>query len=233
MATVSRRVLGLLVGLAGVTAVVAAASRSSSQNEIRTTLLPAPQADAPLASASTPATAVVAGGCFWGIEAVFDHVRGVKTAVSGYSGGAKETAHYQMVGNGRTGHAESVQISYDSSVVTYGQLLQIFFSVHDPTQLNRQGPDEGTEYRIRDFRRGRRAGASRARVHRAARGRLACSGVASSPTSRRSKGSTPRRRTTRITRPCIRTTRTSASTTRRRSSRCASSFRPSTRRGDR
>jgi peptide-methionine (S)-S-oxide reductase len=146
MATVSRGVLGLLVGLA-VTAVVAAASRSSSQNEIRTTPLPAPQADAPLASASTPATAVVAGGCFWGIEAVFDHVRGVKTAVSGYSGGAKETAHYQMVGNGRTGHAESVQISYDSSVVTYGQLLQIFFSVHDPTQLNRQGPDEGTEYR--------------------------------------------------------------------------------------
>lgn len=146
MATVSRGVLGLLVGLAGVTAVVAAA-RSSAQNEIRTTPLPAPQADAPLASASTPATAVVAGGCFWGIEAVFDHVRGVKTAVSGYSGGAKETAHYQMVGNGRTGHAESVQVSYDSSAVTYGQLLQIFFSVHDPTQLNRQGPDEGTEYR--------------------------------------------------------------------------------------
>src|SRR5262245_7742000 len=147
MATIPHRVLGALAGLAGVTAVLAASSLSSPQNEIRKTPLPAPQTDVPLTPAQEPATAVVAGGCFWGIEAVFDHVRGVKTAVSGYSGGAAETAHYEMVGTGRTGHAESVQVTYDPSAVTYGQLLQVFFSVHDPTQKNRQGPDEGTEYR--------------------------------------------------------------------------------------
>jgi peptide-methionine (S)-S-oxide reductase len=93
-------------------------------------------------------SAVLAGGCFWGIEAVFKHVKGVKNAVSGYSGGTALTAHYEMVGMGTTGHAESVQVTYDPSQITYGQLLQIFFSVaHDPTQLNRQGPDVGPQYR--------------------------------------------------------------------------------------
>lgn len=96
--------------------------------------------------------AVFAGGCFWGIEAVFEHVKGVKSAVSGYSGGTAATAHYEMVGTGRTGHAESVQVVYDPSQISYGQLLQIFFSVaHDPTQLNRQGPDEGPQYRSEIF----------------------------------------------------------------------------------
>jgi len=93
-------------------------------------------------------TAVLAGGCFWGVEAVFEHVKGVKNVVSGYSGGNAESAKYEIVSSGRTGHAESVKISFDPSQVSYGQLLKVFFSVaHDPTQLNRQGPDTGTQYR--------------------------------------------------------------------------------------
>jgi peptide-methionine (S)-S-oxide reductase len=102
------------------------------------------------ARASTPGkeTAVVAGGCFWGIQAVFQHVKGVISATSGYSGGTLKNPDYETVSSGSTGHAESVQILYDPSKVTYGELLRIFFSVaHDPTELNRQGPDEGTQYR--------------------------------------------------------------------------------------
>jgi len=114
--------------------------------------LPAPAVDAPLAAAPAPATAVFAGGCFWGVEAVFAHVKGVKSATSGYSGGDASTAHYTVVGSGRTGHAESVKVTYDPAVVSYGQLLKVFFSVaHDPTQLNRQGPDVGTQYRSAIF----------------------------------------------------------------------------------
>jgi peptide-methionine (S)-S-oxide reductase len=110
--------------------------------------LPNPADDAPLAAKSAKETAVVAGGCFWGIQAVFQHVKGVKSATSGYAGGEKRTAEYETVSTGRTGHAESVQITYDPSRISYGQLLKIFFSVaHDPTQLNRQGPDTGTQYR--------------------------------------------------------------------------------------
>ncbi|MBV8602295.1 MAG: peptide-methionine (S)-S-oxide reductase MsrA [Candidatus Eremiobacteraeota bacterium] len=91
---------------------------------------------------------VLAGGCFWGIEAVFESLRGVTRAVSGYSGGNKATAHYEMVSTGMTGHAESVEVTYDPSKISFGELLKVFFSVaHDPTQLNRQGPDEGTQYR--------------------------------------------------------------------------------------
>jgi peptide-methionine (S)-S-oxide reductase len=113
----------------------------------RAVLLPDPQVDAPLA-ANGDGTAVIAGGCFWGIQAVFQHVKGVKTAVSGYSGGTASTAEYELVGTGRTGHAESVRITYDPSQISYGQLLKIFFSVaHDPTELNRQGPDDGPQYR--------------------------------------------------------------------------------------
>ena len=100
---------------------------------------------------NTERFAVFAGGCFWGIEAVFEHVRGVKKAVSGYSGGTAATAHYDIVSTGKTGHAESVQVVYDPSQVSYGQLLQIFFSSHDPTLLDRQGPDRGPQYRSEIF----------------------------------------------------------------------------------
>jgi peptide-methionine (S)-S-oxide reductase len=102
------------------------------------------------AKATTPAkeTAVIAGGCFWGIQAVFQHVKGVLTATSGYSGGSVKNPDYETVSGGLSGHAESVQIVYDPSQVTYGELLRVFFSVaHDPTELNRQGPDDGTQYR--------------------------------------------------------------------------------------
>jgi peptide-methionine (S)-S-oxide reductase len=113
--------------------------------------VPPPQVDA-APGAAAPQTAVVAGGCFWGVDAVFKHVKGVTKVVSGYAGGEAKTAEYETVGTGRTGHAESVQITYDPSQITYGQLLRIFFSVaHDPTELNRQGPDEGTQYRSAIF----------------------------------------------------------------------------------
>ena len=113
---------------------------------------PAPAVDAPMAKTSSQQTAVVAGGCFWGIQAVFQHVRGVVSATSGYSGGSSLTAQYQIVSTGATGHAESVKIVFDPSQVTYGELLRVFFSVaHDPTELNRQGPDEGTQYRSSIF----------------------------------------------------------------------------------
>ena len=91
---------------------------------------------------------VLAGGCFWGVQGVFQHVQGVQRVVSGYAGGAAETAHYETVGSGRTGHAESVEVTYDPSLISYGTLLQVFFSVAcDPTELNYQGPDHGTQYR--------------------------------------------------------------------------------------
>ncbi len=97
-------------------------------------------------------TVVLAGGCFWGVEAVFDAVKGVSDAVSGYAGGSKLNAHYEIVSTGATGHAESVQVTYDPSKISFGQLLKIYFSVaHDPTELNRQGPDEGTQYRSEIF----------------------------------------------------------------------------------
>ncbi len=114
--------------------------------------LPAPALDIPAADAKGPQTAVFAGGCFWGVEAVFRHVKGVSSAVSGYAGGAANSANYQMVSSGTTGHAESVKVTYDPAQVSYGQLLKVFFSVaHDPTQLNRQGPDTGTQYRSAIF----------------------------------------------------------------------------------
>jgi peptide-methionine (S)-S-oxide reductase len=113
--------------------------------------LPDPKVDAPLA-AGTDQVAVFAGGCFWGVEAVFEHIKGVKDVVSGYSGGSATTAHYEVVGTGQTGHAESVRVVYDPKLVSYGQLLKVYFSVaHDPTQLNRQSPDTGTQYRSEIF----------------------------------------------------------------------------------
>jgi peptide-methionine (S)-S-oxide reductase len=116
------------------------------------TPIPDPELDAPLAKAKGEQKAVLAGGCFWGIEAVFEHVKGVSDAKSGYSGGDADSADYRQVSSGRTGHAESVLVTYDPSQITYGQLLKVFFSVaHDPTELNRQGPDRGTQYRSAIF----------------------------------------------------------------------------------
>jgi peptide-methionine (S)-S-oxide reductase len=109
---------------------------------------PSPSVDAAVSTSKTEQAAVVAGGCFWGIQAVFQHVKGVTNATSGYSGGSADSAEYELVSTGDTGHAESVKITYDPSQITYGQLLRVFFSVaHDPTQLNRQGPDSGSQYR--------------------------------------------------------------------------------------
>jgi peptide-methionine (S)-S-oxide reductase len=110
--------------------------------------VPAAAVDEPKAMATAKETMALAGGCFWGVQAVFQHVKGVVSATSGYAGGTAKNPDYETVSSGSTGHAESVQVVYDPSQVTYGELLRVFFSVaHDPTELNRQGPDEGTQYR--------------------------------------------------------------------------------------
>jgi peptide-methionine (S)-S-oxide reductase len=115
-------------------------------------VLPAPAVDAPRAAEPGRDTVVLAGGCFWGVEAVFRHVKGVVEATSGYAGGSAETARYELVGGGHTGHAESVRVTFDPVQVSLGQLLQVFFSVaHDPTEVNRQGPDTGPQYRSAIF----------------------------------------------------------------------------------
>jgi peptide-methionine (S)-S-oxide reductase len=113
---------------------------------------PDPIKDMPAQPGASQQTAVLAGGCFWGVEAVFEQLNGVAKVVSGYAGGSQQTAHYEVVSTGTTGHAESVQVTFDPAVVSYGRLLKIFFAVaHDPTELNRQGPDEGTQYRSAIF----------------------------------------------------------------------------------
>jgi len=113
-------------------------------------VIPAPAVDAP--ANSEKQTVVLAGGCFWGVQAVFQHTKGVTSAVSGYAGGDKSTAHYEVVGTGRTGHAESVAVTFDPRQVSLGKILQIYFSIaHNPTELNRQGPDAGTQYRSAIF----------------------------------------------------------------------------------
>ncbi|MER9744671.1 peptide-methionine (S)-S-oxide reductase MsrA [Mesorhizobium sp. M0187] len=134
--------------------IVAAAAAAFWQSPARSAedavVIPPPAMDEKAASGSEKA--IFAGGCFWGVQGVFQHVKGVTKAVSGYTGGAKDDAVYETVGSGRTGHAESVEITYDPSKVTYGQLLQVYFSVaHNPTQLNFQGPDSGTQYRSTIF----------------------------------------------------------------------------------
>ncbi len=131
--------------IAGFVLLVLVQATGSAENAVK---LPAPAMDVPAASVKGMQTAVFAGGCFWGVEAVFRHVKGVSTAISGYAGGTTKNPDYSMVGSGTTGHAEAVEVVYDPNLVSYGQLLTVFFSVaHDPTQLNRQGPDHGTQYR--------------------------------------------------------------------------------------
>ena len=113
---------------------------------------PKPAVDAPPSSAKSPETAVLAGGCFWGVQAVFEHLKGVTAVAAGYSGGHVESPGYEMVSSGLTGHAESVSITFDPAQISYGQILMVYFSVaHDPTQLNRQGPDAGSQYRSAIF----------------------------------------------------------------------------------
>lgn len=113
---------------------------------------PEPALDSPAPTTHDKQTAVLAGGCFWGVEAVFDRLKGVTNVVSGFAGGEKSTAHYETVSTGATGHAESVKITFDPSQITFGQILKVYFAVaHDPTELNRQGPDSGTQYRSAIF----------------------------------------------------------------------------------
>jgi peptide-methionine (S)-S-oxide reductase len=139
--------------IAIVIAVAAAAWMATSAAAEKAVQLPAPAFDPPAAGQRTQ-TAVLAGGCFWGVQLVFQHTRGVLNAVSGYAGGSRESANYQTVASGATDHAESVQVTFDPAQISFGKLLQIYFSVaHDPTQLNRQGPDHGPQYRSAIFYR--------------------------------------------------------------------------------
>jgi peptide-methionine (S)-S-oxide reductase len=139
--------LGVLVVALGLGVALADAAWAAE----KAVVIPAPAVDNPKASAS-PQTAVIAAGCFWGVQGVYQHVRGVQRALSGYSGGTKATADYEAVSRGSTGHAEAVEIRFDPKEISYGEILQIYFSVvHDPTQLNRQGPDTGPQYRSNIF----------------------------------------------------------------------------------
>jgi peptide-methionine (S)-S-oxide reductase len=141
MARVSMRMAAMLLTVLAITVACRAGSGA-------TAAVPAPAVDQSKVEAKGKETAVVAGGCFWGIQSVFSHVKGVRSATSGYAGGTVKNPDYEQVSSGRTGHAESVQIVYDPSKVTYGELLRVFFSVAlDPTEVDRQGPDEGTQYR--------------------------------------------------------------------------------------
>src|SRR5512139_2067826 len=145
----NRLVAAVVAPTRGIAVAVAMAACSAPS---AATPLPDPAVDLPLARSAGVQTAVLAGGCFWGVEGVFEHVKGVTRVVSGYAGGQADTATYGQVSTGRTGHAESVRIFYDPARISYGQLLKVFFSVaHDPTELNRQGPDTGTQYRSAIF----------------------------------------------------------------------------------
>jgi peptide-methionine (S)-S-oxide reductase len=146
---VRRRILQ--VGLAGLAAISLTGFGARRVRAAETAVVvPPPAVDASATGALQ--TAVLAGGCFWGVQAVYQHTKGVTKALSGYAGGQKDTAHYEMVGTGRTGHAESVSITFDPQQISYGKILQIYFSVaHNPTELNRQGPDFGTQYRSAIF----------------------------------------------------------------------------------
>jgi peptide-methionine (S)-S-oxide reductase len=150
--TVSSTRRALMLGSAAVLAAFSCAQFNLSAAAEVAVKIPAPGADLVTEANGPQEVAVFAGGCFWGVQGVFQHTKGVIQAVSGYAGGAKQTAIYEMVGSGLTGHAEAVKITFDPKQITYAQLLQIYFSVvHDPTQLNRQGPDSGTQYRSAVF----------------------------------------------------------------------------------
>jgi len=143
-----------IIGVLAALAIILAIAWPWSGATVSALKTPVPSAgfDNPLAPKPSTETMVVAGGCFWGVQAVFSSVRGVVSATSGYAGGTKDTAEYEIVSTGRTGHAESVKVVYDPSRISYGQLLKVFFSVaHDPTQLNQQGPDVGRQYRSAIF----------------------------------------------------------------------------------
>jgi peptide-methionine (S)-S-oxide reductase len=146
-----RKSFGLsLLALAALAAGASFLMKSPVSGAEQARVLPPPSVEEPAGAA--PEVAVLAGGCFWGVQGVFQHVKGVTAAVSGYAGGDKDKAQYEIVGSGRTGHAESVRVTFDPRQISYGRLLQIYFSVaHDPTELNRQGPDRGTQYRSAIF----------------------------------------------------------------------------------
>lgn len=150
--SIRRFALSMVLSALAATAMMAGHSAASAAEAAF--LIPPPK-DMTLAKASSATaneTVVLAGGCFWGVQAVFQHTTGVITAVSGYAGGDKDKAHYELVGTGATGHAESVKVIFDPRKISFGKILQIYFSVaHDPTQLNRQGPDSGTQYRSAIF----------------------------------------------------------------------------------
>lgn len=135
----------VLLSMLSLAALIGSSSTHAAETAVN---IPAAKIDAAMTGGPDQATAILAGGCFWGVQAVFQHTQGVIAAVSGYAGGEQKTAHYDDVSSGTTGHAESVKITYDPHKISYGKLLQIYFSVvQDPTQLNRQGPDSGTQYR--------------------------------------------------------------------------------------
>ncbi|HEY2120176.1 MAG TPA: peptide-methionine (S)-S-oxide reductase MsrA [Candidatus Acidoferrum sp.] len=148
-----RIVLRVLLAAVLVSGLVSIDSQLLNAASPRAGAFPKPAVDESIAaSKGHRETAVLSGGCFWGVQAVFEHTRGVISATSGYAGGEAKNAHYELVGNGNTGHAESVQIVYEPSQITYGQILMIFFSVaHNPTELNKQGPDWGPQYRSSIF----------------------------------------------------------------------------------
>jgi peptide-methionine (S)-S-oxide reductase len=152
--TVKTSLLGLaaILGAAGLHVTACASPFAELGRAAPAVSIPAPAVDEPIGAAGARETAVLAGGCFWGVQGVYEHVQGVDRAVSGYAGGSEQGAHYDLVSTGTTGNAESVQVVYSPSQITYGQLLRIFFSVvHDPTELDRQGPDVGNQYRSAIF----------------------------------------------------------------------------------
>ena len=146
-----QKIIARLITVSSMLAIVVGLTNLVSAKE-ESRIIPAPAIEEPSGRSGTSEVAILAGGCFWGVQGVFQHVKGVTSAVSGYAGGDQATAHYSMVGSGSTGHAESVRVIFDPRIVSYGRLLQIYFSVaHDPTELNRQGPDVGTQYRSAIF----------------------------------------------------------------------------------
>ncbi|KQR69032.1 methionine sulfoxide reductase A [Rhizobium sp. Leaf384] len=145
-----RNLTGGVLGAFALTALIIAVTAVRAGAAEEAVVIPPPSID--VKTSAKTEKAVFAGGCFWGVQGVFQHVKGVTNAVSGYSGGAKDTASYETVSGGKTGHAEAVEVTFDPSQISYGQLLQVFFSVaHNPTQLNYQGPDHGTQYRSAIF----------------------------------------------------------------------------------